>query len=332
MDILFVGGTGNISSACAARALERGHSMVFLNRGNHLDQVPAGVESIQADIRDTESVARALRGRRFDVVVDWVVYLPEQAEADFALFRERTSQYVFISSASIYRKPPNDRLITEGTDRHNPYWQYSRDKIACEDLLMRHHRQDGFPLTIVRPSHTYSDGWLPTSFGSRGFTVAARILAGEPIVVHGDGSSLWTLTHAEDFARAFTDLLGNPRAVGEAFHITSEEVLTWDQIHIALASALGVAPRIVHAPSDLIALVSPARGAELLGDKAPCAVFDNSKIKRFAPNYANMIPFHEGLRRSLGYYERNPGLKVRDPHVDAEIEAVLAAMGRASAI
>jgi nucleoside-diphosphate-sugar epimerase len=325
MNLLFIGGTGNISLACAKRALARGHSVAFLNRGNRPELTPEGVETLKADIRDLDGARAAIGKRRFDAVVDWVAFTVPHAESDYALFRDATGQFVFVSSASIYRKPPNHWIITEATDRFNPYWQYSRDKIACEDWLMGKHRGEGFPVTVVRPSHTYSEGWFPTSFGSTGFTVPSRILSGDPIVVHGDGTSLWTLTHAEDFARAFVDLLGNPQAVGESFHITSEEALSWDQIHRTIAQALGREPNIVHIPSDFIARVSPKRGAELLGDKAPCAVFDNSKIKRFAPNYANLIPFHEGMRRSAAFIDARPGLKVRDPAVDAEIEAVLAA-------
>jgi nucleoside-diphosphate-sugar epimerase len=328
MDILFVGGTGNISSSCAARALARGHRVSFLNRGNHPDLTPAGVETIKADIRDRAGADAALGKRRWDVVVDWVAFTVPHLENDYALFKERADQFVFISSASIYRKPPNHWIITEATDRFNPYWQYSRDKIACEDWLMEKHRAEKFPVTIVRPSHTYSDGWFTTSFGSTGFTVASRILAGEPIIVHGDGSSLWTLTHADDFARAFADLLGNPQAVGETFHITSEEALSWDDVHRIIGHALGKAPKIVHIPSDFIASVSAERGAELLGDKTYCAVFDNSKIKRFAPNYANLIPFHEGMRRSVAWFDKRPELKVRDPRIEAEIVSVLKAWNR----
>ncbi len=328
MNILFIGGTGNISAACAARALSRGDALVFLNRGGSPDRVPRGVETVTADIRDRAAAEKALRGRKFDAVVDWVAFTPEHVGTDHALFRDRTAQYVFISSASAYRKPPNHWVITESMDLFNPYWKYSRDKIDCETRLRELNHEAGFPVTVVRPSHTYSDGYFPTSFGSRGYTVAARMLAGEPVIVHGDGASLWTVTHAEDFARAFTDLLGNPMAVGETFHITSEEALSWDHIHRTIGRALGVEPRIVHIPSDFIARVSPDRGAELLGDKAYSVVFDNSKIKRFAPNYANLIPFHEGARRSVAWFDAHPGFKKRDPKVDAEIEGILTAWNR----
>lgn len=325
MKILFVGGTGNISSACAARALSLGHEITFLNRGNRPDSTPAGVETLRADIRDRDAADKALGSRRFDAVVDWVAFTVPHVEADYALFRQRTGQYVFISSASAYRKPPNSWILTEATDLLNPYWQYARDKIACEAFLMERHRKDGFPVTIVRPSHTYSDGWFPSSFGSTGFTVAARMLAGDPVIVHGDGSSLWTITHAEDFAPAFVDLLGNPMTRGEVFHITSDEALSWDQIHRTIGSALGVEPKIVHIPSDFIAEVVPARGAELLGDKTYSAVFDNSKIRRFAPNYGRRIPFSAGMHRSAAWYEKHPDRKVRDPKIDGEIEAILKA-------
>jgi len=325
MKILFVGGTGNISSACAARALDLGHEVFFLNRGNRPERTPAGVETVRADIRDAAAADKALGGRRFDAVADFTAFVAAHVETAYALFRQRTAQYVFISSASAYRKPPNSWMISEATDLWNPYWQYARDKIACEAFLMERHRKDGFPVTIVRPSHTYSDGMLPSSFGSGGFTVAARMLAGQAVIVHGDGSSLWTITHAEDFAPAFVDLLGNPRALGEVFHITSEEALTWDQIHRTVGYALGVEPKIVHIPSDFIAEAAPARGAELLGDKTYSAVFDNSKIRRLAPNYGQRVPFSAGIRRSAAWYERHPDRKVRDPKIDAEIETILKA-------
>jgi nucleoside-diphosphate-sugar epimerase len=290
--------------------------------------VPEGVVLLKGDIRERQAVENALSGHKFDVVTQFIGYLPEHVEADIDIFSGRTGQYIFISSASVYHKPPSHYIITESTPAYNPFWEYSQKKIACENLLQRAYREKGFPFTIVRPSHTYNDGWLLSSFGSSDYTVAHRMLNGREIVVHGDGQSLWVVTHADDFARAFVGLFGNRRAVGETFHITSEEVLTWDQIHLTLADALGVEPKIVHISSDFIASVAPKRGGGLCGDKAYSVVFDNSKIKRFVPGFRAVIPYHEGIRRSLAWYEAHPELKVSNPQVEQEIETVLSAWRR----
>jgi nucleoside-diphosphate-sugar epimerase len=216
-------------------------------------------------------------------------------------------------------------VITESTPVGNPYWIYARNKIACEGVLGRAWEADGFPYTVVRPSHTYDDGWIPSCFGSRDYTIARRVLDGKSIVVHGDGQSLWTLTHASDFARGFVGLLGNPAAIGQVFHITSDENLTWDAIHAAIGSALGVEPRIVHVPSEFIAAVCPERGAALLGDKTHTAIFDNTKIKRYVPAFRAEVPFVEGVRQSLAWFDGHPAAKAIDPRIDAEYETVLAA-------
>jgi len=326
---LFIGGTGNISLACTRRALEKNVEVIHLNRGTRPEKAPHGVTTLRADIRNADEVRRALGGMRFDSVIQWLGYLPEHVEADIARFRDRTAQYVFISSASAYRKPLPHPVITESTPLGNPFWEYSQNKIACERLLERAWEDSRFPYTVVRPSHTYDDGWIPTCFGSRDYTVARRILDGKEIVVPGDGQSLWTLTHASDFARGFIGLLGNPTAIGQAFHITSEEFLTWETIHQTIGLALGAGPRIVHVPSDFVARVCPERGKSLLGDKAHSAIFDNSKIKRYVPEFLATMPFAEGIRRSLAWLDAHSESKKVDAVIDGEYEKVLEAWRRA---
>jgi nucleoside-diphosphate-sugar epimerase len=321
MRALFIGGTGNISGAVTKAALERGIELYHLNRGRRA--APEGVRLLCADMGDREAVVAALGRLEFDAVVNFIAYKSAEVERDIELFSGRTAQYVFISSASAYRKPLATPLITESTPLGNPYWDYARDKIACEEVLARAYREKGFPATIVRPSHTYGEGWLPTSFGSRDFTVAARMLAGKPIVVHGDGQSLWTLTAAEDFARFFVGLLGEPAAVGESFHITSDESLSWDAIHGIVARAFGVEPRIVHIPTEVIAAFCPERGPSLLGDKMWSLRFDTAKIKRFVPGQSCRISFAEGMRRARAFYDLHPEAKIVDPKTDADIDKLV---------
>lgn len=323
MKLLFVGGTGNISTSCTRVALERGHEVWHLNRGNRTDQAPDGARTITADIRDAASARKALDGREFDCVVDWIAFVPEHLQFQVDLWSGRAGQFVFISSASVYHKPPSDYRITESTPAYNPFWRYSQNKIACEEYLWQEYRSRGFPATVVRPSHTYSDGWFPTSFGSADFTVPARILDGRPIVVHGDGQSLWTITHSDDFAKGFLGLLGNPAAIGETFHITSDEALTWDQIHRTIGRALGRAPSIVHVASEAIAREDPEFGAGLLGDKQYSVVFDNTKIKRYVPGYHATIPFYEGMERSARLMQDHPELQVTNQQHDQLIERLL---------
>lgn len=322
MKVLFVGGTGNISSDCVAAAAAEGFAVSVLNRGSRPARLPDGVEQITADIRDPAQARKALADRSFDAVCEFIAFTPEQVRVDLDLFRGKTGQYIFISSASVYHKPPRHFVITESTPAYNPYWEYSQLKIQCEDVLNRAYAESGFPVTIVRPSHTYGVGWLPTTFG-RDYTVAQRILDGKPVVVHGDGESLWTLTHTRDFAVAFTGLLGNPGAIGETFHITSDFVYTWNTIHRTIGQAVGAEPKIVHIPSDFIARVLPDRAAGLLGDKAHSVVFDNTKIKRLVPHFVAKIPLHRGMEMSVDWYERNPEKKVSDPAAEEEMEKLL---------
>lgn len=327
MRVLFIGGTGIISSACSRLALEHGMDLHLLCRGQSLRSVAPGARVLQADIADRASVQRALDGATFDVVVNWIAFQPSDIERDLTLFRGRTGQYVFISSASVYRKPISKLPIVESTPLSNPFWQYSRNKIACEDRLVRAHREEAFPITIVRPSHTYDETLLPFDPYGAGFTVLDRMLRGLPVVVHGDGTSLWVLTHHRDFARGFVGLLGHPAALGEAFHITSDEALPWNEIYRAIARAAGVEARLVHVPSALIAREHPEWGAGLLGDKAHSVLFDNTKIKRFVPDFQATIPFHAGAREIVAYHLAHPNLCRIDASVNALMERLVARLG-----
>ena len=321
MRVLFIGGTGFISTAVSRQAMARGFDLYVLNRGSQ--PPPAGSHSLIADIHKPEDVRAVLRELEFDVVVDWIAYGADDIDRDVALFRDRVKQYVFISSASAYQKPPSHYLITESTPLNNPYSDYARGKIACEERLMQAYREEGFPATIVRPSLTY-DHNFPIAIGGRGcYTIADRLMRGRQIIVHGDGSSLWVVTHADDFARGFLGLLGNGRALGQTFHITSDEVLTWDQIYQTIAEALGVEAKIVHIPSDFIAGVAPQMTANLLGDKTWSVVFDNSKIKTFVPGFQATIPFSEGIRRTVAWFAADERRRRVDEAVHTEMDRIL---------
>ena len=321
--VLFIGGSGIISAACSRLAAERGIKLSVLNRGaTHLRPLPPEATVLHGDIRDHLAAREALGDLEFDAVVDWVAFTPEHVQADIELFRGRTGQYVFISSASAYQTPPARVPVTESTPLRNPFWQYSRDKIACEDLLVEAYRQSGFPATIVRPSHTYDRTSIP--FDGK-WTALARMRAGKEVVVHGDGTSLWTLTHSADFARGFVPLLGHPRTIGDAFHITSDDVLTWNQIGEALAAAAGVTARLVHVPSDAIAAADAAWGAGLLGDKSHSMVFDNSKLRSVVPSYRAEIPFEQGAREIVGWHDEDPARQRADARLDAVMDKLVAA-------
>jgi nucleoside-diphosphate-sugar epimerase len=323
LKVLFIGGSGVISSACSALAVERGIELSVLNRGKTATRpLPPEVRPVQADIRDPASVRAAIGDRDFDAVVDWLAFTPEHVRTGLDLFRGRTGQYVFISSASAYQTPPARVPVVESTPLRNPYWRYSRDKIACEDVLVAAYRDEGFPMTIVRPSHTYDRTTVPLHGG---WTVLGRMRQGKEIVVHGDGTSLWTITHHEDFARGFVPLLGHPRTLGEAFHITSADTPTWDHIARSLAAALGVRARIVHVPSDAIAAADPEWGAGLLGDKAHSMVFDNSKLRRVVPDYVATIPFEQGAREIVGWYDEDPARQQADAQLDAVMDRLVEA-------
>ena len=303
MKVLFIGGTGVISSACSRLALERGIELYLLNRGQSVRPVPAGAKVIRGDIRDPASARAALGNLTFDAVVDWIVFTPDQIETDLDLFRGRTGQYVFISSASAYQTPPAALPVTESTILDNPFWQYSRNKIACEERLVRAYREEKYPITIVRPSHTYDCTLVPMDGG---WTVVDRMRRGQPVIVHGDGISLWTLTHHADFARGLVGLLGHARAIGEAVHITSDEWLSWNQIFTIVARAAGAEARLVHVPSDVIAAYDSNWGAGLRGDKSHSMIFDNTKIKRLVPDFVCRIPFSRGAEEIMAWYDADP--------------------------
>lgn len=322
LSVLFVGGSGKISSACVARAIESGFDVSVLNRNQtSIRPLPKEVTRLTADIHDVAAVRNALGGRHFDAVADFTIRDPAQVATDIDVFADRAGQFIFISSASVYQKPVARLPITESTPLVNPYWEYSRKKIACEERLVQAHRDHGFPVTIVRPSHTYDRTGLPFDGG---WTVVERMRHGKPVVVHGDGTSLWVMTHHDDFARAFVRLLANPLAIGDTFHITGDEVLTWDQIHRIVARAAGVTePQLVHVASETIAKVLPAWGPPLLGDKAHSVIFDNSKIRQLAPGWTATIPFADGAREMMDWLDAQPGGQIVDETVDKAFDVLV---------
>jgi len=324
MKILFIGGTGIISSACSQMAIERGHELYLLNRGQTTKRsVPDGAKVLHGDIRDLASARAALGDHKFDAVVEWIAFTTDHIETDLDLFRGRTGQYVFISSASAYQTPPANVPVVESTPLDNPVWLYSRNKIACEERLMRAYREEKFPMTIVRPSHTYDKTLCPIEGG---YTMIDRMRKGLPVIVHGDGTSLWTMTHHKDFAKGFVGLLGHNRAVGDTFHITSDELLTWNQIYLLMARAAGVsAPQLVHVPSELIAAYDKDWGDGLLGDKAHSMIFDNAKIKRLVPDYVAAIPFAQGVKEIVAWFDSDPANRVVDEKLNQTIDRILAA-------
>ncbi len=321
LKVLFIGGTGVISTACSREALAQGIDLYHLNRGKSAQSVP-GVKQIVADIRDPGSVRAKLDGLSFDAVVDWIAFTPEHVRTDYELFRERTRQYIFISSASVYSKPVNKLPISEDMPIGHPYWKYAQDKTDCEKALLRYHKESGFPVTIVRPSHTYGPGMMPVPGG---YSVIDRMRRGKKIVVHGDGTSIWVLTHNSDFARGFVGLLGNARAIGEAFHITSDELLNWNQIYTLLGEAAGVEPPIVHLPSEIIAAFDPKTGGGLLGDKAHSVIFDNSKIKSLVPKFTCTTSFKTAARDAVAWFDASPERRVLDKEFDGAMDRMVTA-------
>lgn len=305
MKVLFIGGTGNISTESSRLALKRGVELYLLTRGNSSDLIE-GAHYLNADINDQVKVASLLKDHYFDAVVNWVAFEPNDIKRDYELFKDKTDQYVFISSASCYQKPLTHPVITESTPLANPYWDYSRNKIACEDLLVSLYRENGFPITIVRPSLTY-DTVIPVPIGGwTEYTIVDRIKNGRKIIVHGDGSSLWTITHARDFAVGFLGLIGHQQALGQSFHITSDELLTWDQIYDAVALAAGNEAEKVFIPSDYLGTFDEQLKGSLLGDKSVSTIFDNSKIRRFVPEFRPLIRFKDGIRETISWFEQKP--------------------------
>lgn len=326
MNALLIGGTGTISMAITRLLAEKGWEVHLLNRGNRKAEVPQGVHWIQADISDEQAVAQILQGRHFDCVCEFIGFLPEQVERDIRLFEGKTSQYLYISSASAYHKPATDYRITEGTTLANPYWEYSRNKIACEEVLMKAYREHQFPVTIIRPSHTYDNRNVPLGVhGDKGsYQVIKRMLQGKPVIIHGDGTSLWTMTHNWDFAKGYVGLMGNPHAIGEAFQITNDETLTWNQIYAAIARVLGVELKACHVSSEFLAATGKYDLlGSLIGDKANSVVFDNSKLKRAVPDFVPTVRFEQGIRDTIENIMAHPELQTEDPEFDEWCDKVI---------
>ena len=336
MKALFIGGTGTISAAIVRRLVnELGWEVWLLNRGNRPEAVPDGARTIVADMNDEADVARKLGDSTFDCVCEFIGFTPDQVERDWRLFKGRTNQYLYTSSASAYHKPAANYIITEGTTLANPYWLYSRNKIACEDFLMAKYREEGFPVTIVRPSHTYDERSVPLGVHGRkgSWQVIQRMRQGKPVIIQGDGTSLWTMTFNRDFAIGYTGLMGNRHAIGEAFQITGDEALTWNQIYATIADALGVKLNAYHVSSDFLAAVGDSRGYDftgaLIGDKAVSVVFDNTKLKRVVPDMRTTVRFDQGVRIALDYVLSHPECQVEDPEFDAWCDRVIEAIERA---
>ncbi|SKA73615.1 Nucleoside-diphosphate-sugar epimerase [Clostridium sp. USBA 49] len=331
MKALFIGGTGTISSAVSQLAVEKGWELYLLNRGNKKDNIPKGANIITADINDEKTVAELIKGMKFDVVADFIAFVPSHIERDIRLFSKNTKQFIFISSASAYQKPLLYYKINESTPLINPYWDYSRNKIACEDILMKEYRNNNFPITIIRPSHTYSKEKIPVAIhGEKGsWQVIDRIRKGKPVIIPGDGTSLWTLTYNLDFAKAFVGIMGNSAAIGETIHITSDEALTWNKIYDCIGEAFGVEVKKVHISSDFIIKCNPDFKGPLLGDKSNCAVFDNSKIKRLVPDFNATTRFDEGVKICAEYILSNPKLQVIDEEFDKFCDNIIEAQEKA---
>lgn len=327
---LFIGGTGTISAAITRKLAAEGEwDLWLLNRGNRSEAVPDGVNVINADVNDEEDVARKLQGMLWDCVCDFIGFTPDQVERDWRLFHDTTKQYMYISSASAYQKPCLSPFITESTPLMNPYWEYSRNKAACEDFLMGKYREEGYPVTIIRPSHTYDDRSVPIGVhGKKGsWQVLKRMLEGKPVIVHGDGTSLWTVTHNTDFAKGFVGLMGNPHAIGNAFQITGDETLTWNQIYAAVADALDIEFIPYYVASDFLAAVSDYDfTGSLIGDKAASVIFDNSKLKRAVPGFTPTVRFEQGIRGTIANILAHPSLQVEDPEFDAWCDKLIAAL------
>lgn len=330
MKILFIGGTGTISMAITRLLASQGHELWLLNRGSRNGSLPEGVKTIIADIGNEEETAKKLEGMTFDCVGEFIGFVPEQLERDFRLFKGRTKQFIYISSASAYLKPPAGYVITEETPLENPYWEYSRNKKACEEYLMERFREDGFPVTIVRPSHTYDERSVPLGVhGSNGsWQVVKRIMDGKPVIIHGDGSSLWTITHNSDFAKAYAGLIGNEKAIGETFHITTDESVSWNEIYGYIAEALGVELKAVHVASETLAAMGRQYDftGSLIGDKSNSVVFDNSKVKTLVPEFVCTITAKNGIRRTVKYILEHPEYQKEDREFDEWCDRVIAAV------
>lgn len=334
MKALFIGGTGTISMAVTRAVAQMEEWELFLlNRGNRAEDLPANVTTLVADVNDEDAVSKLLEGMTFDVVCDFIGFRREQLERDYRLFKGKTKQFMYVSSASAYGKPVALPYITEGTVLANPYWDYSQNKIACEDYLLDLYRKEGFPITIIRPSHTYDDRGLPLAVrGKNGcWSVLKRMIEGKPVILHADGATLWTVTHNSDFAKAFVGLMGNVHAIGEAFHITSDEVLTWNQMYQIIADALQVPFKPYYVSSQFLGEVGQKwdfRGG-LFGDKACSVIFDNTKVKRAVPGFVCTTRFEQGARKSIQHILAHPELQKEDPEFDAWCDKVIEAQEKA---
>lgn len=334
MKVLLIGGTGTISMAITKLLLRKGEEVWLLNRGTRTAELPEGANFITTDIGNEEETAKKLEGMTFDAVCEFIGYVPSQLERDYRLFAGKTKQYIYISSASAYQKPLSDFKITESTPLSNPYWQYSRDKIACEEYLMKMYRENGFPVTIVRPSHTYDERSVPLGVhGNKGsWQVVKRIMEGKPVIIHGDGTSLWTMTHNSDFAKAYVGLIGNIHAIGESYHITSDESVTWNQIYQIIADALGVKLNAYYVPSDFLAKTSNYDfTGSLIGDKSNSVVFDNSKVKRAVPDFVATTRLDMGIKLAIKNILSKPELQVEDPEFDEWCDKVIDSLEKAKA-
>ena len=334
MKILFIGGTGTISRAVSEKVLEEGHELYLLNRGSRNNVLPDGAVIIKADINNVDEVSEKIKGMSFDCVADFIAFKPEDVERDYNLFKDKTSQYIFVSSASAYQKPVGNYLITEGTPLCNPYWEYSRNKIACEDLLLKLYREKNFPVMIVRPSYTYDERSIPLAVHGRNgsYQIIKRMLEGKKVIVQGDGTSLWVMTYNKDFAKGFTGLIGNIRATGESFHITSDEVLTWNQIYSALANALGVEYKPYYVSSDFLSKCgSYDFTGSLTGDKSASVVFDNSKIKKLVPSFCSTVRFDQGMRLAVDYIMKHEECRKEDTEFDKWCDNVIAVLDESAA-
>ena len=332
MKILFIGGTGTISMAITRLLAKQGHDLYLLNRGNRSSELPSGVKTIIADINNEEETAKKLEGMTFDCVGEFIGFVPEQLERDFRLFKDKTKQFIYISSASAYQKPPKGYVITEETPLENPYWEYSRNKIACEKLLMDLYKNEGFPVTIVRPSHTYDERSVPLGVHGTGgsWQVVKRIKEGKPVIIHGDGTSLWTITHNSDFAKAYVGLIGNPKAIGEAFQITTDESVSWNEIYGAIAEALGVELKPYYVSSQTLCDMSSYDFlGSLIGDKSNSVVFDNSKVKALVPDFHCGISAREGIKMTVKNVLEHPEFQNEDKDFDEWCDRVISTLENA---
>jgi nucleoside-diphosphate-sugar epimerase len=327
MKVLFIGGTGLISMAASKLAVQQGFDLYLLNRGNRDKFVPEGATMLRGDINNHIEMESLLENRHFDVVVDWIIFNNEDIERDIKLFAGKTNQYIFISTAATYQRPPAYYILDESTPQHNPGWDYAVNKIACEERLIKEYREKSFPMTIVRPSHTYGNTSIPFAITSGGnpWTLVDRILKGKKIIIPGDGTSLWTITHNTDFAKGLVGLLGNTQTIGHAFHITSDEVKTWDQYLNVIGQAVGVEPKSIHITSECISLFMPEFKGSLFGDACNSYVLDNSKIKKFVPGYTATTSFEHGIRQSIAYFEEHPELQTVDEVLNAKMDKTIAA-------